>query len=342
MQIHPNFKLFLKSFDSADELIAFLKPKFETDANFLEELFNEEEYIIVKTSGSTGTPKPIKIKKEALLKSAENTGKYFKLGNETKALHCLSSEYIAGKMMWVRALHLGWHLTLVKPNRKPLENIDASFDFAAMLPLQVQNSYEKLTQINKLIIGGAPLDAVWEEKLSQFPNEIYLTYGMTETITHVAVRKIGEKKIFHCLPDIKIEIDKRGCLMITALYIAKEPVITNDIVTLHSESSFEWLGRFDNVINSGGIKFLPEMLEEKLANYLTKPFVISSKKDQMLSEKLVLVIGAPPFDIDKDTLFENAGLKQYEKPKEIVFIDYLPVNENSKINRIDVKLIIDK
>jgi len=113
-------------------------------------------------------------------------------------------------------------------------------------------------------------------------------------------------------------------------------------VTLHSESTFEWLGRFDNVINSGGIKFSPEMIEEKLANYITKPFAISSKKDQILSEKLVLVIGAPPYDINKDTLFENAGLKQYEKPKEIVFIDYLPVNENGKINRIDVKSIINK
>lgn len=339
-QIHPEFKLASKSFHSTIDLIEYLMLDFETDALFLKELFDDKDFIVVKTSGSTGTPKTIKLPKRALLKSAENTAKFFDLPPKTKALHCLSSQFIAGKMMWVRALHLGWHLTLKQPNNHPLENNNETFDFAAMVPLQVQNSFEQLHQIKTLIIGGAPLSDEMEQKLETVPSNIFLTYGMTETITHIAVRKIGKDIKFKCLPEIEIAKDFRDCLEIKVPYISDEVLKTNDLVEIYDDNSFLWLGRYDSVINSGGIKFIPEIIEKKIEKFIRKPFIISSKYDENLGEKMVLVIESKPYEIDLNIL--NFELEKYEKLKEIFFINEFSKTENGKIKRIDVKNKLNK
>lgn len=340
LQIHPDFKLASKSIYSPQELIAFLSDDFKEDALFLQELFDKSEFIYVKTSGSTGEPKTIELSKMALLKSAENTAQFFDLPNQTKALHCLSVQHIAGKMMWVRALHLGWDLTLTKPTNHPLKNINSQFDFAAMVPLQVQNSFNQLHQIGTLIIGGAPLSEEWENKLESIPSQIFLTYGMTETITHIAAKKIGKNNLYYCLPSAEISVDERNCLEIYIPYVSNKKLITNDIVKLYEENSFELLGRYDTVINSGGVKFIPEKIEKKLDAFIPKPFIISSKYDEKLGEKLVLVIESEPFDLDFNNL--KIEFDKYEKPKEILFLENFPRTENGKIKRIDVKSKINK
>jgi len=341
LKIHENFKLNQKSFQNIDDLRQYLKLDFPIDYRFLLELFDDKSTINVYTSGSTGNPKSIIIPKTALLKSAEATGLFFNLPPKTTALHCLSSQYIAGKMMWVRALHLGWHLTLVEPNANPLKNKIESFDFAAMVPLQAQNSIDQLHQIKKLIIGGASLSTEWEEKLTLIPTQIYQTYGMTETITHIAVKKLGQKN-YTCLPNVSIGTDERNCLVINLPYLSSKEIITNDIVNLVSNNSFEWLGRYDHIVNSGGIKLIPEKIEEKLHPFISAPFFIAGLPDNNLGQKLILIIETSPQTFEFESIFSKASLSKFEIPKKIYIIDSMIITENNKINRIDTLNFINK
>ncbi|MCC7520102.1 MAG: AMP-binding protein [Flavobacteriaceae bacterium] len=341
LTIHPQFKLNSQSVSSVKDLIVRLKNGFEADVHFIQELFDSSDRIIAHTSGSTGKPKKIKIPKKALLKSAEATGKYFDLPAGTKALHCISSQFIAGKMMWVRALHLGWQLTLIQPNSDPMQDIGGNFDFAAMVPLQAQNSFSELHRIGKVIIGGAALEASWEKKLASLSNAIYQTYGMTETITHIAVKKLGQPA-YHCLPQIQIEQDQRGCLVIHVPYLHDAKIITNDLVSITSPHTFIWLGRYDHVINSGGIKLIPEDLETKLQAFLPYPFFLAGIPNEQWGQKLVLLLESEPIEEDFKVLFQKAGLTTFETPKEVYFVSKFIYTSNNKINRIDTINIINK
>ncbi|PIE48444.1 MAG: O-succinylbenzoic acid--CoA ligase [Flavobacteriales bacterium] len=342
LTIHPQFRLDNKAFSKPGSLLDDVKTNYPDDYDFLKALLYARS-IDVQTSGSTGQPKTITHTVQALQKSAEATGKYFELKPGTKALHCLSSAFIAGKMMWVRALHLGWHLTRVLPEANPLQNISEHFDFAAMVPLQAQSSYEQLDQIKTLIIGGAPLSKVWEEKLAKLNTDIYLTYGMTETITHIAVRNLKKSNaVFETLPSVKISQDKRGCLTIDVPYISTQKFVTNDVVDLISNTSFKWLGRYDHVINTGGIKLYPELIEQQLQPYISCPFIISSIADETLGDKMVLVINSKAFDIDLNQLSKQAGLSAYHQPKQVIFMTDFPLTINGKIKRNDVKSNINK
>jgi O-succinylbenzoic acid--CoA ligase len=341
IKIHPKFKLNQKSFTDATDLLAFLQNEFLIDYEFIEELFNKKEFISVQTSGSTGNPKSIQIQKNALLKSAEATGTYFDLKSGTKALDCLSSQFIAGNMMWVRALHLGWNLALIPPVSNPMEKIEGNFDFVAMVPLQAQNSFNELHRIKKLIIGGASLSYEWEQKLANITTEVYQTYGMTETITHIAVKKNGEK-VFHCLPNVSIEKDQRNCLVISLPYLNNKKIITNDLVNLKSNNSFEWLGRYDNVINSGGIKLIPELIEQKLQPFFNSEFFLAGVYDEKLGEKLILLLEtAVPMEELKE-IFLKANLSKFEIPKDIFVKNPFSRTENGKINRINTISILHK
>jgi len=341
LTIHPQFKLNSQSVSSVEDLIAKLENGFEDDIHFIQELFGSSECIIAHTSGSTGKPKKIEIPKKALLKSAEATGQYFDLPAETKALHCISSQFIAGKMMWVRALHLGWHLTLIQPNSYPMQDIGGNFDFAAMVPLQAQNSFSELHRIQKVIIGGAALEATWEKKLASLSNAIYQTYGMTETITHIAVKKLGQPT-YQCLPQIEIEQDQRGCLVIHVPYLHDAKIITNDLVSLTSPHTFIWLGRYDHVINSGGIKLIPEDLEKKLQAYVPYPFIMAGIPDEKWGQKLVLLLESEPIEEDFKALYQKAGLTNFETPKAIYFVSKFIYTSTNKINRFDTIKIINK
>ena len=297
--------------------------------DFLLDWFDSKDYIEMFTSGSTGEPKTVIVKKQAMVNSAIATGDFFDLIPGNSALQCLPVKYVAGKMMLVRAMILGLDLEFVAPSSHPLRNNEIDFDFVAMVPLQAQNSIQELQKVKKLIIGGAAVNKTLEKQLLKLKTEVYETYGMTETITHIAARKLGETA-FTVLPDVTVSYDDRNCLVIHAPKISDEVIITNDIVELVNENQFIFLGRIDNVINSGGIKLIPEQIENKLMSKIQQRFFIASKSDNELGEKLVLVIEGDKVEFDH-SIYED--LDKYEKPKEILFISKFKETATGKIMR---------
>ncbi|MFH7017207.1 AMP-binding protein [Flavobacterium sp. FlaQc-47] len=296
---------------------------------FLLDWFDDKDYIEMRTSGTTGLPKLVKLEKQAMIQSALATGDFFELEPGDKALLCLPVKFIAGKMMLVRAIILGLELDIAEPSTQPLSLNTKTYDFVAMVPLQVQNSIDALVNVKKLIVGGAKMDASLEEKVLPLKTDVYETYGMTETITHIAARKVGEN-VFTVLPNVKIVQDERGCLVITVPTISEEPIITNDLVEVIRENQFIFLGRIDNVINSGGVKLIPEQIESKLIGKIHNRFFVTGVPDTSLGEKLILVIEGEKQEFDQD-FFDV--LDKFEKPKEIVFVPKFKENANGKLLR---------
>jgi O-succinylbenzoic acid--CoA ligase len=198
-----------------------------------------------------------------------------------------------------------------------------------MVPLQAQNSLAELKQVKKLIVGGAAVNKTLEKQLLKLPTKVYETYGMTETITHIAARELGEKA-FTVLPDVTVSFDDRNCLVIHAPRISDDVIVTNDIVELLDENRFVFIGRMDNVINSGGIKLIPELIEHKLAHKIQNRFFIASKPDLELGEKVILVVEGEQHEFET-TLYDD--LDKYEKPKEIVFVEKFKDTVTGKILR---------
>lgn len=310
---------FIKEGDSYEQSIG----------EFFLDWFDKKDYIEMTTSGTTGLPKLVRLKKQAMIQSALATGDFFDLKPGDKALLCLPTQFVAGKMMLVRSLILGLELDVVSPSLHPLELNTTTYDFVAMVPLQVQNSIAGLSKVRKLIIGGAKLDSALEEKLLPLKTEIYETYGMTETITHIAAKRLGDS-IFSILPNVKISQDDRQCLVINVATISDEPIVTNDLVELLNEQQFKFLGRIDNVINSGGVKLIPEQIEAKLIGKINSRFFVTGLPDTNLGEKLVLVIEGEKQEFEPK-FFDVLG--KYEKPKEIVFVSKFKENENGKLLR---------
>jgi O-succinylbenzoic acid--CoA ligase len=202
-----------------------------------------------------------------------------------------------------------------------------------MVPLQAQNSLAELKNVKKMIVGGAKMGKSLEKSLSKLSVKGYETYGMTETITHIAAKKIGDKA-FSVLPNIKISQDERNCLVIDAPNISDETIVTNDLVELVNENEFVFLGRIDNVINSGGIKLIPEQIEEKLSNKIQSRFFVTGVQDATLGEKLVLIIEGEKQPLD-ETIFD--GLDKYEKPKEVFYVSKFIETQNGKIKRKEIQ-----
>lgn len=299
--------------------------------SFLLDWLDDKKTIQLTTSGTTGTPKVITIKKQSMVHSAIATGNYFNLHPQDKALLCLPARYIAGKMMIVRSMMLGLELDIMVPTSH-LDDLlpHKIYDFVAIVPLQAENSLEKLHQFKKIIIGGAKVSDDLASKLKEIKSDIYETYGMTETITHIAAKKIGEA-FFNILEHVSITTDDRSCLVIDVPSISDEKVVTNDIVTILNANQFKWIGRYDNVINSGGIKLFPEQIEAKLASKISNRFFIIGQPDDILGSRVVLVIEGEQFDIDA-TLFDT--LEKFEKPKEVLFAPEFVETETKKINRV--------
>ncbi|WP_026981661.1 AMP-binding protein [Flavobacterium suncheonense] len=335
--VHASFTLNSVAYDK--EALCLLAQSFLNSAEeykkqfgrFVLEWFDANDFITLTTSGTTGKPKEIHLKKEAMVNSAFATAEFFNLEEGCKALHCLPTQYIAGKMMLVRAIVCGWQLDLVKPDAHPLDGNDAAYDFAAMVPLQVENSIAELYRVKKTIIGGAKLNPMLAGKLKTLPVSVYETYGMTETITHIAAKKVQEQA-FSVLPGITIGTDERNCLVIEAPRVSDEKIVTNDVVEIVNSNQFKWLGRYDNVINSGGVKLFPEKIEEKLSGKIPYRFFVIGKPDARLGEKLLLVIEAEPYDIQ--TLVFDV-LDKFEKPKEILFVPKFRETETGKIKRLE-------
>jgi O-succinylbenzoic acid--CoA ligase len=340
--VHKDFQLNGRSFSDADELIQFAESISESLWTLCKDWFSTDDFILVRTSGSTGKPKSIQLKKEYMRNSALATGAYFNVHENTTALCCLPIEYIAGKMMLVRAMVLGWHLDVIEPRSNPLENIEKAYDFSAMVPLQLRNSKNKIHQIQQLIVGGGAVSVELHEMVQMLPTKIYATYGMTETITHIAVKPLNmaslgsriERSHYETLSNISISTDERNCLVIQAPKVSDETIITNDVVDLISETEFNWKGRYDNVINSGGIKLHPEEIERKLSSHIKQRFFVAGIPDAELGERLVLVMeGAVDDAISNEVKNLKEMLSKYEIPKEIFFIDEFVETATQKIQR---------
>lgn len=337
---------------SKSEFLVFLKREKQRSIedweleilNFSEEWMNEKnESFLVSTSGSTGAPKEISISRKHMIESAKATGAFLHLKEGQSSLLILPAQYIAGKMMIVRALVLGLDFYYLEPKVNILLHIDHKYDFCAAIPLQIQkvlNSTHsgKLDLFEKVIIGGAALSNEDSMKLKDYSTRFYATYGMTETITHIAMKPLNASCAslsYQCLPGVSIDQDERECLRIYSQRLPQEITITNDRVKLINKKEFFLLGRVDAVINSGGLKIQAEELEELIKEKLGLEIMIGAKEDKTLGQKVVLLIEGQAEKFDKQEI--QTQLKQTlaknKVPKEILFIPKLFKTPNQKLNR---------
>ncbi len=348
--IHPSFKLNGISY-TADELneVAYSLVKEGLDheleiGDFLLDWLSGSKTLEVLTSGSTGQPKKIILQKTHMRNSAMATGEFLGLKASDTALLCLPMNYIAGKMMMVRALVLGLDLYYTVPSSSPLPAAPKKFDFCAMVPHQLHNALDEIERIKKLIVGGAPLTLSLKKAISKKKNTIYETFGMTETISHIAMRMLSRdasEAHFATLSNIKIAADQRNCLVINAPELGAEELVSNDVISMLSPTQFLWQGRIDNVVNSGGIKLHPEKIEEKLNAVISGRFFVAGFPDEKLGEKLVLLIEG---DCDTKQLdMEIRKLKNLEKfevPKAIYLLPNFVGTASGKINRMATLALI--
>lgn len=311
---------------------------------FLEAWFDDSPTMRVHTSGSTGTPKELIVRKEQMMQSARLTCEVFKLAKGDTALLCMPLRYIAGKMMVVRALVGELNLIVRTPSGHPLADVKEKIRFAAMVPLQVYNTLDtpkelkRLRRIDTLIIGGGPVTTQAWHKICQLPGEVYSTYGMTETLSHVALCRLNsdtsDSLTYHPLPGVKFSISPDHTLVIEAPLICDEALTTNDVATLAPEGGFLILGRRDNTINSGGIKLQPEILEAWLQFVLPMPFVFTSVPHERLGEAVVLLVEGI-LEIEKIRVLVEANMpKHYRCGKYIIPVRQIPLTGNGKVDRV--------
>ena len=328
---------------------------------FIDEWNNDSAYVEVKTSGSTGEPKRMLVEKRRMLNSARITCDFLGLKPGDTALLCMSTDYIAGKMMVVRSIERGLKLIEVTPCGHPLNNVQWSapallackarmvrsssaglqgkngqLAFAAMVPMQVYNSLqvpeekERLMAIRHLIIGGGAIDEAMEAELRTFPHAVWSTYGMTETLSHIALRRISGPEAsewYMPFPTVKLSTTDEGCLVIDAPEVCAQTLTTNDIVELKSDGRFRIRGRKDNVICSGGIKIQIEEVEQILKKYMRVPYIISKRKDEKFGEIVVLLTEGDT--AEAQTICEQV-LPKYHQPKVYLHVNQIPLTETGK------------
>ena len=341
--------------------------------DFFSEWNNDSDRVLVHTSGSTGKPKPMMVEKKRMLNSARITCDFLGLKPGDSALLCMSLDYIAGKMVVVRSIERHLHLISVSPSGHPLKDIDlkdvngkdvnGEITFAAMVPMQVYNTLqvpeerERLTHIRHLIIGGGAIDASLEKELQALPGNIAIwsTYGMTETLSHIALRRINGAEAsewYQPFDSVKISQTEEGCLVIDAPLVCAETLVTNDIVEIEpyiynkvekhdkveknevmEKLRFRIKGRKDNVICSGGIKIQIEEVEEFLKPHLEKPFMLAKKKDEKFGEIAVLLSENKEIKTVEATVRRLLSDYKYWIPREFRYVEHLPLTETGKPKR---------
>ncbi len=316
---------------------------------FLEIWYNNKKTIEQQSSGSTGAPKKIRINKQAMIESAKMTGDYFGFQSGLNVLLCLSPRYIAGKMMIVRAMVWDMNLILGDTSSNPVKGLNQRISFAAMVPLQVakilEEQAEKFNLFETIIIGGSAIPASLENKLHQFKTGFYHTYGMSETMSHIALRKIEEhpsSNLFNPLPGVVLSQDKRGCIVISSERLGIKKLVTNDLVTLYGDQRFSILGRWDEVIISAGIKIHPQLLEQKISQHLHKPLVLIGKTDEIAGEIAVLVIEDQPTtnQIFKYWQMLEKILEPTEIPRALFFVNAIPQLPSGKADRKSLQKLV--
>lgn len=330
-KIHPDFVLTHHGVQrTEDELVSV----FPEVASFLEDWRSSNDEIVLYTSGSTGSPKQLSVSKDVMWHSAGATIAALDLKEGIRALNPLSSAFIAGKMMIVRAMRGGWSLELRKPSASVLEEIDEVFDFAAFAPLQVMGRVEHLNKIGCTILGGAPVDESLISELSAVQNRVYETYGMTETVSHIALKRIRPvaDPFFEALPSVLFSKSPSDTLVIHAEEWGHPNLTTNDIVDLMDENRFTWLGRADFVINSGGVKLHPEKIEPVLRAVLKDEVYVKGVEDSKWGQRLVAVLREGKAQPVKEALLAQ-GLSEFEIPKEWVYVEAFPYTPSGKIDR---------
>ena len=329
--------------------------------DFLSEWNNDSDRVLVHTSGSTGKPKPMMVEKKRMLNSARITCDFLGLKPGDSALLCMSLDYIAGKMVVVRSIERHLHLISVSPSGHPLKDVNEEITFAAMVPMQVYNTLqvpeerERLSRIRHLIIGGGAIDAALEQELQSLPGDIAIwsTYGMTETLSHIALRRINGDEAsewYQPFDSVRISQTEEGCLVIDAPQVCAETLVTNDIVEIEpyiynkvEKLRFRIKGRKDNVICSGGIKIQIEEVETLLKPHLEKPFMLAKKKDGKFGEIAVLLtededikkVEATVRRLLSDESEKSSDHKKYKYwiPKEFRYVEHLPLTETGKPKR---------
>lgn len=317
--------------------------------NFKKEWTNESPFLTVQTSGSTGIPKQIQVEKKYMVASARKTCDFLGLKAHDSVLLCLPLKYIAGKMVVVRSIVTDLKLILVYPNANPMSFIDFSPTFVAMTPYQVfktlenESESQKLRGVRHLIIGGGAVSKELEEKLKSFPYEVWSTYGMTETLSHVAMRRInggGSSSYYTALPGVTLSTDADSCLIIDSPDIGVRHLHTNDVVDLKKCSGeFRILGRRDNVVCSGGVKLQIEQLESRLRS-IPCSFCLTSIPDAALGEALVMVYKSKRVTPAQLLSCCKSCLSRYEIPKYFVSVEEIPMTETHKPKRADLKQMV--
>jgi len=323
---------------------------YEDAFDFCSEWLNGKGEFFLQTSGSTGSPKNVLVSRNQLVESAKATKLFFGFKEGCKMLCCLDTNKIAGKMMLVRAMEWEGDLRVIPPESNPFKDlINEFFDFVALVPLQVEksltspNGKKALEQIHNIIIGGAPISSQLRGKVNYLPGRVFQTYGMTETVSHIALANLKDNGalLYQALPGVALKVDKQNKLLIHAPMGGNFWLQTNDVVSLQSEDTFLWKGRADHVVNSRGVKLHPEEIALEIGELMSlyfpgRLFFLTGTDDKSLGQSLTLVVQGVKM-LDKADLFlEKAKtvLPKFHSPKQILFIPEFKVTISGKIDQL--------
>lgn len=310
---------------------------------FVSDWQSDSPTLLVHTSGSTGKPKPMLVEKRRMEASARITCGFLGLRAGDTALLCMPLDFIAGKMVVVRSLVWGLQLVAVEPSGHPLKGLTESPTFAAMVPMQVYNSLKVeeerrlLRDIKHLIIGGGAVNSDMAEELRGFPNAVWSTYGMTETLSHIALRRLSGAEAsewYEPFDGVGVTTNADGCLVIDAPAVCAQPLVTNDIAEIAPDGRrFRIRGRRDNVVCSGGLKLQIEEMEARLQPHLNVPYMISKRPDDKFGEAVVLL--AVTDDMESVCEVCRKHMPRYEQPRYFLAVSELPMTSTGKPARAE-------
>ncbi|MEP2023374.1 MAG: AMP-binding protein [Reichenbachiella sp.] len=323
-------------------------PKATKLIDFITQWQHNHDTFQFQTSGSTGVPKSIDVSRSQIVASASATIEFLQLKKSDTALICLEPNFVASLMMAARCLANDMDLIVQKPSSNPLKTLKEPIDFASFVPVQIYKMIEdgtihQLKSIENILIGGAPLTSSAFEQLSNIDTNIYATYGMTETVSHIALMPIKGKFIeaeYQALPGIFLKQDDADCLMIQGAVTNNEWLQTNDIVELTDSNKFRWLGRRDHVINSGGIKIHPEQLEKIIEGFIDSDFIISWKANDKLGSECIIITEGQPLQENKLHEIQQVISIKFSKkhiPKQALAVKSFERTDSGKIKREETR-----